>query len=325
LKGLGRWISAHQVAAYFALAFLFSWPLFFLVLYVFPRSMALQGTVGSLAAFAPAIAAIFVAGIAEPARIGKKRSAHWAAFFLTWVLAGATMIFFAARVRGARIEPPVLVFSAALALLPAFIVSRAFSGIAGIRNLFRSLIAPKGNVFWYLLAIFIVPAIQIVGVVITRFIDAEAASQSGLGVTVDPVMAVLLFLQGFFFAGGINEESGWRGFALSRLQRRHCPLVAALIVWIFWALWHLPMDLASGDAASSIIMNRGLFNAMWSILFMWVFNRTQGSLLAPALFHPAMNASGNLLPRTNAATVLFALLVIYAVVRDKMWLKARGS
>jgi membrane protease YdiL (CAAX protease family) len=99
----------------------------------------------------------------------------------------------------------------------------------------------------------------------------------------------------------------------------HCPLAAALIVWVFWALWHLPMDLASGDPASSILVNRVFFNAMWSILFMWVFNRTNGSLLAPAIFHPAMNVSGTLLPRTDAATVLFALLVLAAILSDRMW------
>jgi hypothetical protein len=32
-----------------------------------------------------------------------------------------------------------------------------------------------------------------------------------------------------------------------------------------------------------------------------------------------MNASGELLPRTDAATVLFALFVLYAIVSDKMW------
>ena len=168
---------------------------------------------------------------------------------------------------------------------------------------------------WYLIALFTFPAIQIAGVGLTRLFGAQ---EPELIVSVSPA-AALIFLNGFFFTGGINEESGWRGFALPRLQRRYCPLVAALIVWVFWALWHLPVDASSDIPVSSILVNRLFFNAMWSVLFMWVFNRTKGSLLAPALFHPAMNTSGDMLPRTNAATAMFAVLVLIAILSDKMW------
>jgi membrane protease YdiL (CAAX protease family) len=318
---LRRWISAHPVAAYFALAYLIAWPLMLLVLVVFPHSMAFQGTLGSLAVFAPAIACMIVAGLAEPARVGKNRRAHWAVFVTTWILAGTTLVLFATRVRTAPMSGPLIVFGALLALLPAFTASRAFSRVAGIRRHFRSLVVPRGNVFWYVLAVLAFPAVQIAGVFIARALGNDAGSASDFEITVDPASAVFLFLHGFFFAGGISEETGWRGFALRRLQRQNCPLAAALIVWVLWALWHLPMDLASGDPASAILINRGFHNALWSVLFMWVFNRTKGSVLAPALFHPAMNTSGTLLPRTDAATALFTLLVVGAVVMDRMWRK----
>lgn len=79
------------------------------------------------------------------------------------------------------------------------------------------------------------------------------------------------------------------------------------------------MDLASGAPAMSILRNRLLFNAMWSVLFAWVFNRTRGSVLAPALFHPAMNTSGDLFPATDLATLLFLALTVVAIASDRMW------
>ena len=48
----------------------------------------------------------------------------------------------------------------------------------------------------------------------------------------------------FLIALGVNgfgEETGWRGFALPHLQRRHKPLVASLLLTFGWASWHLPL------------------------------------------------------------------------------------
>ena len=38
MKGITRWVRRHQVAAFFTLAYLIAWPLFFLIYFVFPGS-----------------------------------------------------------------------------------------------------------------------------------------------------------------------------------------------------------------------------------------------------------------------------------------------
>ena len=68
-------------------------------------------------------------------------------------------------------------------------------------------------------------------------------------------------------------------------------------------------------------MNRLFWNIVFAILMTWLYNRTNGSILAPALFHPAMNAFGNQFSITNAGRVLFIGLVIFAFVYDRMWEK----
>jgi uncharacterized protein len=41
--------------------------------------------------------------------------------------------------------------------------------------------------------------------------------------------------------GPANEEPGWRGFALPRLQERYGPVRSTLILGPLWAGWHLPL------------------------------------------------------------------------------------
>jgi membrane protease YdiL (CAAX protease family) len=39
---------------------------------------------------------------------------------------------------------------------------------------------------------------------------------------------------------GLGEETGWRGYALPRLQRTRPATSATLILAILWAGWHTP-------------------------------------------------------------------------------------
>jgi membrane protease YdiL (CAAX protease family) len=49
-----------------------------------------------------------------------------------------------------------------------------------------------------------------------------------------------------FLSGPLNEEAGWRGFALPRLQEKHSALGSSLFLGFLWACWHLPFYLEPG-------------------------------------------------------------------------------
>jgi membrane protease YdiL (CAAX protease family) len=148
--------------------------------------------------------------------------------------------------------------------------------------------------------------------------------QSSADVGIDLIgLAILEFLSVFFFTGGINEESGWRGFALPHLQASHSPLIANLILWFFWAAWHLPIDLVEYSREWHFT-NRVVLLPFVTILFGWVYNRTGGSILAVALFHASMNAMNVLMevfPVTDAGNALLITLGLFAILCDRMWEK----
>jgi membrane protease YdiL (CAAX protease family) len=82
------------------------------------------------------------------------------------------------------------------------------------------------------------------------------------------------------FDGPMQEELGWRGFALPRLQEHYSPLVANLIFGVIVAAWHLPLVFIGKLPAFLLIATVAA-----TILFGWIFNNTKGSVLLPLVAH----------------------------------------
>jgi membrane protease YdiL (CAAX protease family) len=85
---------------------------------------------------------------------------------------------------------------------------------------------------------------------------------------------------------GIGEETGWRGYALPRLQQRYSPLAATIILWFWWALWHLPLFYYTYDQAALFGFLPGLFAG--AIIFTWLYNKAS-SILIVAVWHGTFN------------------------------------
>lgn len=131
--------------------------------------------------------------------------------------------------------------------------------------------------------------------------------------------------------GSLEEEPGWRGFALPRLEPRSGPLVGTLLLGVLWGLWHLPLffipftdfyGVSFGTDFVGHLIGSVPF-VIWTIalavFFTWVFNNTRGSLLLAMLLHASINtAPGALLlklfPSPPLAALFFLSLVLVWVV-----------
>jgi hypothetical protein len=107
----------------------------------------------------------------------------------------------------------------------------------------------------------------------------------------------------FVLGGPLNEELGWRGFALPALQRQLRPLTASLVLGILWAVWHLPLFWITGASQAGTPPGWILLQIVClSVLFTWLYNGTDGSLFLALVFHTALNSTGAVLPLLPAAT-----------------------
>lgn len=100
-----------------------------------------------------------------------------------------------------------------------------------------------------------------------------------------------------FDGGGLMEELGWRGFALPRLQKKHSPLKATIIVGVIWALWHIPVktEILSDPINAVVFYVFFTFLAiLYSIIMTYFYNRVGGSVLMTVAIHGLYNDSTGL-------------------------------
>lgn len=173
----------------------------------------------------------------------------------------------------------------------AFLLTFLQQGGKGVLELLKRGIDFRFKKIW-LFAILLVPFIVFGGSVwASVLVGARAADFS---VVSNPLFALIGFFVILFTAGPLQEEFGWRGYALPRLQSRFSALTSSVILGFFWWLWHLPAVFVPGRFMTDNLM---VFLALLviitlaSILFTWIYNNTNGSVLAALLAHTAMNWS----------------------------------
>lgn len=167
-----------------------------------------------------------------------------------------------------------------------------------------------------------------------------------VGTSVDPgllperVSLVFVSFVTIALIGGGNEEPGWRGFALPKLQERYAPVPATLILGVVWAFWHLPLlatgpttfhGLASFVEVAPTTVVRILNIVGVAFILTWVYNGT-GSVLLAILAHTGFNtANSTLVPLPldvisagDSTTILVVTTVAIWVVVAVLLVATRG-
>ncbi|WP_254544323.1 CPBP family intramembrane glutamic endopeptidase [Halomarina pelagica] len=237
---------------------------------------------------------------------GKGLAAFFAlAFFLSWLL-----WIPAALASREIVEAPLSTGTARFLgvfgpTVAALVVTGATEGRPGVRRLLAGLHRWRVGGRWYLFVLLWPPALLLgVGVLATAlggpFPDYATPPVLDL-YPVPPEVAALgpwplfpvVFLQTLLLGSPLGEELGWRGYALPRLQAGRSALVASVLIGFAWGLWHLPLALTVGDPLNGTRFAPYLATVVLdAILFTWVFNNTDGSLLLAILFHTSIAVAG---------------------------------
>ncbi|WP_454083356.1 CPBP family glutamic-type intramembrane protease [Georgenia sp. Marseille-Q6866] len=210
----------------------------------------------------------------------------------------------------------------------ALFVTGLVDGRAGVRTFLRRLVQWRVAPRWYVVAIVGLPALGVaVGLPFRDGTERFAGSGAALLVTYLASLSFLMVL------GGGQEEPGWRGFALPRMQERMGALRASLVLGVLWGLWHLPVFVfvpgyhSAGTGVASVAATVLVFTAVGavgqSLLLTWLFNHTGGSVFFAVLAHASLNAGSGFVPAGRAASM--AVFASFGVVGLVVALATRGT
>jgi len=199
------------------------------------------------------------------------------------------------------------------------------AGRSGLRDLGRRLVeVERISGGWWVVVLFLYPALKLaagglavlLGVTDTPFNLTEATE------LVSHPVDLFLTLGFVFLLGPLPEEIGWRGYLLDRLQVRFSALGASLLVGLAWFAWHGPLFFMGGYYARAggapDPLQFGVMLLLGAVLYTWIYNRTERSVLGAILFHFSGNVSGELLNAPPEVYAYEAYLTI-ALVLGVLW------
>lgn len=182
---------------------------------------------------------------------------------------------------------PVILLGVWTPSLVAISLTAYFYGRKGLAQFLGRFRRVKVAWYYWLALLFLPALIHYAGVALWQVISAGKVS----GNIVLPTQYWLGAIIPSFLIAGLGEELGWRGFLLPRLQKKMRPLKATLLLAIIHFLWHLPTYwLGTGMHNVPTIFAIG-FLFPWTVIFVWLYNKSQGSLIFAVGFHAISNAS----------------------------------
>jgi membrane protease YdiL (CAAX protease family) len=165
-------------------------------------------------------------------------------------------------------------------LLAGLIVIAAAEGRAGFRDLGARILRWRVSWYWYAVAVGLPLAIRFLATGLNVVAGAPMPHWTSLAWGSFALAFALRLVDPL--GSPIGEEPGFRGYALPRLQSTRSPLLTAAILGALVSGWHLPLVFTGEMGAVGLLGTVAV-----TFVYVWLFNRTGGSVLLTLIFHAA--------------------------------------
>jgi uncharacterized protein len=164
----------------------------------------------------------------------------------------------------------------------------SFEGKAQFRRMLSTLTKWKTSLKWYVLAMALPCSVSLVALdAVFFYFPTEHSFPPPI-----EFLKTLLFTLPF---GPLWEELAWRAFALRKLEYRYSRLVSALLLGVYWAVWHIPLWLVQLNRVPvnkiSFVLIGCVTLVAWSVIWAYLYHRSSESLPVVILLHATYGAA----------------------------------
>jgi uncharacterized protein len=199
-------------------------------------------------------------------------------------------------------------------LIAALYLVYTENGKEGIKNLLRKGVDYTFGGKWWATILLLFPGLICIAYIISVLVDRVIPSSEAEGLY---WFLPFIVFSVMFTGGPLQEEFGWRGYALPRLQAKYSPFVSSLILGFIWAIWHFPQFLVPPEKTGMFYIT-----PFWSFsltvmaanfAYTWVYNYTNGSILGVLLLHTQMNLFFWIFPVLYTSTGYLWILGLFSL------------
>ncbi len=206
----------------------------------------------------------------------------------------------------------------------AAIIVQFISDKKKLKALLKRLIKVKSKFNFILFVVFVPIGLYILAYLLSAiFYDGDLGLHWIIGFSNIPIW----FLLALPF-GPLGEELGWRGFMLPKLLEKYSVIKSTLLVGLAWGIWHLVSFTFPGAALPEFfevsvwtILLYFTNTIALSLVFTYVYLKTNGSVFYAILLHAFFNAAANITfdffgETENVAllTSVYVLNIVFAAI-----------
>lgn len=236
------------------------------------------------------------------------------AFLFSWILWLPSLLSSIGLIEPLALYGGLSIIGYSGPLVVAFSLTSRFEGMGGVKDLWS-----RGWDYrrwqFLLIAIFLIPLLYFLSLFLATITEGKPFPK--LGFSEDYTLLIVEFLFFFFLGGAFQEEFGWRGYALDKIQSNWNALESSLILGGIWSLWHFPLFFMVGTPyTNQSFFSLTITTIILSIIFTWLYNNSNGSILIAMLFHTSNNISLIIFPlnQTLSGTAYYTFLLDLVVV-----------
>jgi uncharacterized protein len=188
-----------------------------------------------------------------------------------------------------------------------------------LRLMISSLTKWKTSLKWYFLAVAMPCGVSLIAFDAVLFYSPTDHTFPPASHFLRSVLIILPF-------GPLWEELAWRAFALRKLEGHYSRLVSALLLGVYWAVWHIPLWLVQLDR---LPINKRLYVlaafvtlVSWSVIWAYLYHRSSESLPVVILLHATYSAATT---QTALTAPHLDMQIIYASTILSVFLAAAFS